>query len=545
MILKTWQKNLRKFYLRDNMFNDDEKKILKHFFTNVDGNTFALINLPEVVKGTLFARYSRSDKDLRKLFLDDFFSSNNNDFKNIVGDIKNVDEQLLAIKKAEEFYNRVLLQYGDDSVAELGGAHIALENASNLATKFFEDARIGISPLEKSSRYIYFDTKENGQYKYYRDEEIMNSEFANKYVETMDFLFDTYCELMGIMRDYYSKIIPNSENLSERAFEAVLRAKTCDTIRGLLPASTLTNFGMYGNGRAFEYLINKSFTSSLDEIKNLGEEMYTELEKVFPSFIKRSKSEFGISMQDFLKSSKLPNNFNLIGKDNERVILIDYDLEAEDKILSKILFKSSNLSMQECYDKIKLLTEEEKEKLISDYVGERKNRRHKPLRAFENVDYTFEILGNFGAYRDLQRHRILTQERQLLTTYFGYEVPKDLVLARVDDKYKKALDKANELYLDLVKLNPEKAQYCVPFAYNLRWYFKLNLRALYHLLELRTIRQGHPDYRLICQEMFKQVLRVHPNLIKYMKFVDMKNYDFERLESEKEIDKRLNTLDKL
>ncbi len=527
------------------MYNEDEKKILKHFFTNVESNTFALINLPEVVKGTLFARYSRSEKDLRRLFLDDFFNSKDNDFKNIVGDVKNIDEQLIAIKKAEEFYNRVLVQYGDDSVAELGGAHIALENVSNLATKFFEDARIGISPLEKSSRYIYFDEKLNGEYKYYKDKEIMNSEFAEKYIATMNLLFDTYCELMQIMRTYYAEKIPNSENLSERAFEAILRAKTCDTIRGLLPASTLTNFGMYGNGRAFEYLINKSFVSDLNEIKNLGEEMYDELGKVFPSFIKRSKSEFGLALQDYLKSVSYPNNFNLIGQDNERVILIDYDLEAEDKILSKILFKSSNLSLQECYDKIKLLTEDEKDKIIYDYVGERKNRRHKPLRAFENVDYTFEILGNFGAYRDLQRHRILTQERQLLTTYFGYEIPKDLVLAGCDSKYKFALDKANELYLDLVKTNPEKAQYCVPFAYNLRWYFKLNLRALYHLLELRTIRQGHPDYRLICQEMFKQVLRVHPNLVKYMKFVDMKDYDFERLESEKEIDKRLKALDKI
>lgn len=524
------------------MFDEAEKKILKHFFTNVDGNTFALINLPEVVKGTLFARYSRSDKDLRRLFLDDFFS-NNEDFKNIIN-LKDADEQLIAIKKAEDFYNRVLVQFGDDSVAELGGAHIALENVSNLATKFFEDARIGISPLEKSSRYIYFNTKENGNYKYYRDKEIMNSEYAKKYVETMDFLFDTYCELMVIMRDYYSKIIPNKDNLSERAFEAVLRAKTCDTIRGLLPASTLTNFGMFGNGRAFEYLINKALSSNLDEIRDLGNEVYNELEKVFPSFIKRSKSEFGISMQEYLKSSRLPNYLNLIGKDNEPVILVDYDLEAEDKILSKILFKGSNLSMPECYDKIKLLSKDEKDRIISDYVGERKNRRHKPLRAFENIDYTFEILGNFGAYRDLQRHRILTQERQLLTTYFGYEIPKDLILAGCDSKYKIALDKANELFLDMVKWNPEKAQYCVPFAYNIRWYFKLNLRALYHMLELRTIAQGHPDYRNICKAMFKQVLRVHPNLVKHMKFIDLKDYDFERLESEKAIDKKLNDLEK-
>ena len=523
------------------MFNDEEQKILSYFFTNTTEDVFALINLPEVVKGTLFARYSRSGKDLRSLFLSDFFNSQDNEFKNIVGDVKNIDNQLLAIKKAEEFYDRILGQFGDDSVAELGGCHIALENISNLATKFVEDSRIGINPLEKSSRYVYFNEKVNGKYNYYRDAEIMASKHSEDYVNAMDFLFDTYSELMGPMRDYFLKKLPNTENLSERAFDAVLRAKTCDTIRGLLPASTLTNVGLFGNGRAFEYLLTKMQASNLDEIKNLGNQTYTELNKVFPSFVKRSKGEFGQAIIDYLKTIKYPS-VDGITKNKKRVTLLHYDKDAEIKVLSKIYYLKSGLSLKDAIKIIKQMPVDEKKKLLGEYCGVRTNRRHKPFRAFENTDYTFELVGNFGAYRDLHRHRILTQERQLLTTHFGYDVPKDLILAGYDKKYKKALDNANKVYLDLTKISKEKAQYCVPFAYNLRWYVKFNLREAYHLLELRTIRQGHPDYRKMCQEMYRQILKVHPNLLEPMKFIDLKDYDFERLESEKQIDKQLQAI---
>lgn len=526
------------------MFNEKEQNVLKHFFTNSNDDVFALINLPEVVKGTLFARYSRSDKNLRQLFLDDFFNSKENDFNSIVGDIKNVDEQLLAIKKAEDFYNRVLAQYGDDSVAELGGAHIAFENVSILATKFLEDARIGLSPLEKSTRYVYFNEKENGKYKYYLDSDIMESKFEKEYVEKMDLLFDTYVDLMKPLRDYYATKIPNTENLSERAFEAVLRAKTCDTIRGLLPASTKTNMGVFGNGRAFEYLINKLLVSDLKELNTLGEKTYAELSKVFPSFVKRSKNEFGLELQNYFKSVKIPKNYEAISQNNVPVKLINYDADAEERILSKIIYFGSNLSMEDCLKNVKLLSLEERKKIILEYVGMRTNRRHKPLRAFENTDYTFDLLVNFGAYRDLERHRILTQERQLLTTHYGYYVPKEIIDLGLDKKYKFALDEADKLYNKMTDFSREKAQYCVPLAYKLRWYFKFNLREAYHLLELRTIRQGHPDYRILCQQMFKEIQNVHPLLVEPMKYVDLNLYDFERLESEKQIDKRLDDLKK-
>ncbi|MGC9057478.1 MAG: FAD-dependent thymidylate synthase [Candidatus Micrarchaeia archaeon] len=523
------------------MFSDDEQKVLSHFFTNTTENVFALINLPEVVKGALFARYSRSDKDLRSLFLSDFL--NDIEFKNIVGNVNNIDDQLSAIKKAEDFYDRILVQFGHDSVAELSGAHVALENISNLAAKFVEDTRIGISPLEKSSRYVYFNKKVNGKYAYYRDSEIMASKYADDYVNAMDFLFDTYSELLWIVRDYFAKKLPNNENLSDRAFEAVLRAKTCDTIRGLLPASTLTNVGLFGNGRAFEYLLIKMQASNLDEIKNLGDKIYIELNKVFPSFVKRSRSEFGKATVDYLKTIKYPQS-DSITKDKKRVTLLHYDKDAEIRVLSKICYLKSGLSLADAIKIVKQMSVGERKKLLAEYCGVRTNRRHKPFRAFENTDYTFELVGNFGAYRDLQRHRILTQERQLLTTHFGYDIPKDLILAGCDKEYKKALDNANKLYLDLAKISKEKAQYCVPFAYNLRWYVKFNLREAYHLFELRTTRQGHPDYRKLCQEMYRQILKVHPNLLEPMKFIDLRDYDFERLESEKQIDKRLQEIKK-
>ncbi|MEM0437894.1 MAG: FAD-dependent thymidylate synthase [Candidatus Micrarchaeia archaeon] len=520
-----------------NEFSPTEKATLARFCTSVEGNVFVLTNLPEIVKGTLFSRYSRSPKGLKRLLLDEFIG---NAEAGIPSPTEHEPAQ--ALDRAEKFYERVLVQYGDDSVAELAGAHLAVERASNLATKFFEDRRIGLSPLEKSSRYVYFNEKIDGEYQFYRDAFIMGSKYADDYLSCCNLLFDTYTALMGPMQKYYTEKFPRGEDVGERAYESAIRAKVCDSLRGLLPASTLTNFGLFGNARAFEYAITLSRASPLGEIQDIGKSMHGELSKVFPVLLRRTYSAHGDEFVSFIKSCKCECALPAHAAQGGYVSLEDYDKDGEEKVVAAILYSGSGAPMSGCIERAKSLGPDEKRKIIAQYVGNRTNRRHRPGRAFENTSYLFDICSNFGAYRDLHRHRILTQERQLLSTANGYDLPHDLVDAGVDANFKEAMEFADDVYRKLAALSPVHAQYVVPFAYRVRWYIRMNLREAYHLIELRSQRQGHPDYRRIAQMMYAEIRRVHPLLAEPMQFVDLNEYDLERLEAEKRIDGKLSKI---
>ena len=276
-------------------FTDSERKLLEPFFSNMDKSIFVLTNLPEVVKGALFSRYSRSSKSLRRVLLEEFLQSDDLSLAQSLG----APKSYVQTKKAEEFYERVLVGYGDDSVAELANAHIAIEDVSILATKTLEDSRIGLSPLEKSTRYVYFDNKRDEKWLYHREKTLMNSEFAKLYEETCDFCFQTYANLIPKISAWIMEKEPMQEGVTERAYKSTIRAKTCDLLRGLLPASTLTNMGMMGNGRAYEYLLTKLYSSDLSEFKDIGSIMQQELGKVIPSFVKRANDKYGQSMQQY------------------------------------------------------------------------------------------------------------------------------------------------------------------------------------------------------------------------------------------------------
>lgn len=535
-------------------FTEEEKKLLEQFMTNIDKPIFVLVNLPEVVKGALFSRYSRSAKTLRRVLLDEFILKPETGFKEIVNyQVDTGANQAVAIKKAEEFYDRVLVGYGDDSVAELAGAHVAIEDVSNIATKIIEDSRIGLSPLEKSTRYVYFDKKENGRWLYYLEPKIMQSKFSEIYEKTSNFLFETYAELIPKISKYIIELYPKEESASDRAYSSTVRAKTCDILRGLLPASTLTNMGMYGDGRAYEYLMTKMYSSKMKEITDVASTLQEELKKVIPSFVKRANDSYGIAMQNYMKNidettslliSQKINAFKKEEREDKPVALIDYDINGDEKIVAAIIFQYSDLDLEQAYIIAKNISDQEKNEILSSYVGKRQNRRHKPSRAFENTCYTFDVLANFGAYRDIHRHRILTQQRQLLSCNHGYTMPKEIIDAGYENEFKEAMQMAKQTYTSIAKEMPEEAQYVVPLAYKIRWYMKLNLREAIHLCELRSMQQGHIDYRKIAQEMAKEIIRVHPSLGKHLLFVDMKSYDFERLESEKKIDKKLEEMKK-
>lgn len=524
---------------------EQEGYLLQPFTTNLDQSVFGLRNLPEVVKGALFSRYSRSDKSLRRILLDEFIKAPEAGFAHIHAGVA-VEGSGVAIQQAEAFYDRVLIGYGDDSVAELGGAHIACEGVSNIAAKALEDSRVGISPLEKSTRYVLFNRKINGRYRYCREPSIMASNYAECYEATLDHLFDTYTALIEPLLSWVQARTPKDTTTSERAYNSATRAKTLDVLRGLLPMATLTNVGLFGNGRAFEYLLVKLAASPHGEVHAIGAAMQQELDQMIPSFVKRAKTERGIQYANHLSRNRERTELlaqKLLGQfepePTPTAQLIEYDPDAEVKIVAAILYPHTDLAFEQIKEYVIGLSTLERVEIISTYVGERGSRFHRPGRAFEETYYTFDLLADLGAYRDLHRHRVLTQERQNYSVRHGYVVPIELEEANLAEPYRAALEYAAETTELISKDLPEAAQYVVPFAYRLRWRIKLNLREVYHLVELRSSRQGHPSYRTIAQAIYRQISAVHPALVTNMNFVDLNDYALERLAAEQRIDTKL------
>ena len=538
-------------------FTADEQRALAPFFTNLDRSVFGL-KLPQEVAGALFSRYSRSTKSLRRTFFDEFLGDPELGLKDLLGAQTSASDDSAALKKARAFYDRVLVGYGDDSVAQLGGAHIACENISNVAAKLLEDARIGIAPLEKSTRYVRFDQKDAaGNYLFYREPKIMASRHRDSYVEVMNLLFDTYSRQMEPMLESVARSLPieqlevrdpvSGKGLSygdaakderlkrwaEAAYRATVRAQACDILRSYLPAATLTNVGMFGVGQAFEYLISKFYSHELSEAKELGSAMHGELNQLIPSFVKRAQlNEYLIGTSASAKALATRYTSMAPAATSEPVTLIDYDAKAEEKTIASILYSHGRHPLMQLRQIAAKITVEERGKVLEEHFGKRRHRRDKLSRAFENVYYTFDILGNLGLYRDLHRHRILTQERQDFTTVHGYDTPPEIEEAGFKREFDACMNAAAELYEQIYRDLPCEAQYVVPFAFKIRWYMKMNLREALHLCELRTLPQGHPDYRFIAQEMWRKIQEVHPALAECGKFIDWKKYRLGRLQSE-------------
>ncbi len=517
-------------------FSESQVKILQHFVTNIDSNVFVLRNLPEVIKGALFSRYSRSSLGLRSLLLKEFILNEETAFESIAGMAggEEASDQVAAIHKAQNFYDRILDGYGDDSIGELGGAHLAIENVSMLAVKAVQDARIGGSPLEKSTRYIYFDQKVNGEYLFYKEPVLMTSAYRDLYVDTCNMLFDTYSKLIPPLTEFMEEKFPKEENTSKVAYGAALRAKVLDCLRGLLPASALTNMGVYGNGRFFEGLIRKLNVNNLVELQDLGRQSYNELSSVIPSFVRRADANhknqvdfvrFFESMQEEVKVvTKQHCNFKSESM-QPGVKLIEFDPDDVKKVAAATLYANSNKRLSDLRDYCKKLSKEDIARIIDAGCNSRENRRHKSPRALEHAAFTFEIMSDFGCYRDLHRHRILTQERQLLTCGYGYFIPPEIVGSEMEEQYRSAMDQSKKAYDAIVGELPEEAQYVVPMAFNMPWYFNLNLRALQWICELRSSPAGHPNYRYIAQEMAKQVCEAIPEFEPIFRFVDYEGHE--------------------
>lgn len=520
-------------------FNQSESALLERYFTNLDRPVFALRNLPEVVKGALFSRYSRTEKSLRRVLLDEFINEPDSGFDRLAG-TPPVDDDMVAVRRAEEFYERVLVGYGDDSVAELAGAHVAVEQTSTLAAKALEDSRIGISPLEKSTRYVRFDRLGlDGRYLYHRGPELAHPD----YERAADALFDAYSKLVEPATLAIRERFPQEPGETDRAWKSATRAKALDLLRGLLPAGTLTNLGLFGNGRAFEYLITKMAAHELPECRRLAGDLHRELSLVIPAFVRRALDErYGMPaaerMRDVRERTAALARRSQVAVTEPQVRLVGYDPDAESKVVAAALFPYSNRPLDEQSGDAKAVLEA--------MLSGRSNRRQRAPRALEHAQYKFEIVANFAAYRDLHRHRMATQERQLLGTELGYDTSPGLADLGMRDGFVTAIEAAADMHRRLERdLGPALAQYIVPLAFHVRWYFRANLREIYHLCELRTTPQGHPDYRWVAQEMFRRVTEIQPLLARYATFVDMGPGDeLERRKSERRMDEKLSALDR-
>lgn len=568
-------KNLEQFspHFIPEKYTEEESRNLAPFFTNLEKPVYVpLIFSPELI-GALCSRTSRATKDLRHIYLHEFI----NPFLNPVRVEKDTDKtwkekvaygkelknfvdflhkhstlDIFSNPRARSFYITWLAQYGDDSIAQMAGMHVGFAALSQVAIKHYEDQRIGLAPIEKSTRYVDYREKIGGHYLYYTDPTLRNLGLYEEYERVMNNLFHTYTLLIPKLTTWLSQRFPQ-----EKA--SVVEKKAFDTLRGLLPNSTLSQVAFFGNGQAFEYMISRSRNHSLGEIRWGAQAAEEELDKVGPSFFRRLKDEEKRGLveeyQEYLagKSKRVdPLAKEFLADENKSLIkpaceptvtLLDYDKDGENKIIAGMLYSSpsNHNPWQDILKKIAELNSQEKRKIIDAYMQGRTKRFQKVGRAFENAYVRFEIVMNIGAWRDLQRHRMLTQQRQNFSCHHGYDVPPEITDSGLETEFRAALDPVAELFQKIVRTDPDLAQYATTMAHRLRFMQWENLRQSFWQIELRSIPEGHPDYRHIVQKKFYELEKVYPLIAERM-LVNLGEYDFARRGQEERIQKKLAQL---
>jgi thymidylate synthase ThyX len=497
-------------------FTAEERAVLAPHFTNLERPVFALVNLPETVKGALFARYSRYSGTVRKLYLEEF-----------AGDTpeggRPFDEE--EGERAAQLYERVFVGYGDDSIAQVGGAHVACEWVSNILTKLLQRGRLA-AYLEQSTRYIPYDKPlPDGGYRFYRDEEL-GPEFA----AAMDELFAIYSRSLQQVEAWAAERWPRGEGEPEGAWQRSIRAKALDLLRGLLPAATLSHVGIYASGQAYEQLILRLMASPLPEARTYGGMILDELKQVMPSFVSRvERPDRGGEWISYLEQrreqteswvARLGLDRRDAGEDAPSVELVHVDGSEED-LLAASLFEAAAVPETEVMARIDVLDRSERAALLAALVGERANRRHRPGRGFEALRYRFEVVSDYGAFRDLQRHRMLTCQWQRLGPDLGAGVPDEVKEAGVGGEFERGLEVSRTEYERLLAAGlHEQAPYALSLAYRIRYVLDLNAREAMHLIELRSGREGHPTYRAVAQAMHERIEAIHPGVAAAMSHVD-------------------------
>jgi thymidylate synthase ThyX len=529
-------------------FTGPEAEAIAPYFTNLDRPVFALTNLPETVKGALFARYSRSPKSLRRLLLDEFMGTGlvSTGFPQEGTGLS--PDTAIRTDKADKLYQRVFNDYGDDSVAQLGGVHLAVEDASNILTKVLERGRL-MAYLEQSTRYIPYTDRRGDQWRYLVPSELDGHPLRPQYISTLNAIFETYAKWIPVMQAWFEARYPKAPTDSDAVYRAAIRAKALDTLRGLLPAATQSNVGMYGTGQAFEALLLRMRAHPLAEARATADAMLVELRKVIPAFLTRvDQAERGVLWSQYLAATR-DRTAEVAARLTEgatpapadEVTLVDFDPEGETKVVAAALYSTTTMPDAELLAMARRMTTEQRAEVLRAYVGIRGNRRHKPGRAFERTNYRFDILTDYGAFRDLQRHRLLTIDWQALSPRHGYVQPDAIVEAGGDAEWREVMDRSADLF-DALRTSGfiDVAQYAVSMAYRVRFVMDMNAREAMHVIELRTAPQGHPAYRRVCQQMHRRIRDVagHHAIASAMSFVDHSQVELERLQEERRLEKR-------
>ncbi len=525
---------------------------LEPFSTNPGGLVTVLKNMPPELVGALCSRASRASQSLLRVFLEEYI------YPIVNGKDKGLAEELdrtvnflhahgfkkiLNNQRAQAFYSKWLAQYGDDSIAQVTGTHLVFWGISQVAMKFLEDSRIGLAPIEKSTRFVNFGKKINGKYLYYRDPDMIDSPLGEEYVRVMDMLFDTYILAVEKLKVWLASRFPDEK-------PSVVEKKAFDVARGFLPMSTLGQVAFYGNAQAFEYSINKCQKQNLGELRWIADSARKELTEEIGSLLLRLDDDKTHKYQEYLASrrdkvvaerNRLIDEKQLIGwcfPGRTEVHLVDFNQDGEADIVAGILFSYSSFTWDDLKRSAKEMSADDKRKVIAAYLEGRNARWQKVGRAFENAYLRFEIVMNAGAYRDLHRHRMLTQERQLFTVFHGYDVPPEIEEAGLSPLLHHALEEVGQLHENISKtLSQEHAQYATTLFHRIRFYQFTNVRELFWECELRTTSQGHPDYRKIEQEKFRLFKEKYPLIAEFM-LIDMHEYDFARRGTEERIQKK-------
>ncbi|HEX7244223.1 MAG TPA: FAD-dependent thymidylate synthase [Solirubrobacterales bacterium] len=500
-------------------FTAEERALLVPHFTNLDRPVFALVNLPETMKGALFARYSRYSGTVRRLYLEEFAAEAGEGARPFDGK---------EGERAAGLYERVFVGYGDDSIAQVGGAHVACEWVSNVLTKVLQRGRLA-AYLEQSTRYIPYDKllpeDAGGGYRYYRD-----GELGPEFGAAMDEIFAIYSRSLVQVEEWAAERWPRGDGEPEGPWRRSIRAKALDLLRGLLPAATLSHVGIYASGQAYEQLLLRLMASPLPEAREYGGMILRELKQVMPSFVSRvERPDRGGEWISYLEQrrehteewvSRLGLDRRGAGEAVPSVELLHVD-GSEDDLLAACLFESAAVPETEVLARIDVLDGEERAELLGAMVGERANRRHRPGRGFEALRYRFEIVSDYGAFRDLQRHRMLTCQWQRLGPDLGAGIPEEVREAGAGEEFERALEISRAEYERLVAAGlREQAPYALSLAYRIRYTLDLNAREAMHLIELRSGREGHPTYRAVAQAMHERIAAIHPGVAEAMRFVD-------------------------
>jgi thymidylate synthase ThyX len=530
--------------LTPDTFTPDEARALATHFTNTDKPVFALTNLPETVKGALFARYSRSAKSLRRLFLDEFLGQPST----LPQDRASAETETVGTERADRLYDRVLNEYGDDSVAQLGSVHLACEGVSNILTKVLEWGRL-MAYLEQSTRYVPYTDRPNGRWKYHVPAEVERSPFSSEFVRTMDLAFETYARWIPAMETHFRAKYPKASEDSEQVYRSVIRAKALDTLRGLLPAATTSNVGLFGTGQAYEALLLRMFAHPLEEVRAHARMMLGELRQVIPAFLARIDQpnrggrwiEYLAQTRAAFEAAAGPATAGIAAEPRPEVTLSEFDPDGEIKVVASALYSVSRLPDDQLMKVARGMSGADRVALLKAYAGERGNRRHKPGRAFERTRYRFDILGDYGAFRDLQRHRLLTLEWQPLSPEHGDVEPAAIEEAGALSDWRAVMERTAALYSTLASHGlQDAAPYAVVMAYRVRFYMDMNAREAMHVIELRTAPQGHPSYRRVCQLMHRAIADVagHRAIAAAMQFADHSEVELERLNSERALEQK-------